>query len=161
MGFSHSPRALPRIMTVPDIISDLDRDETDDGNSDTPSTVTLSKKIIMSNFLPMNAQKDLKSGKWSFSFDEDSLLLQMKDGFTENTEVVYVGSPRVDVDTSEQEEVSQQLLEEFNCVPTFIPSEIYKRFYHGFCKHHLWPLFHYMLPMCPDHGNRCSKQSLF
>ncbi|KAJ6375579.1 hypothetical protein OIU77_000541 [Salix suchowensis] len=115
MDFSHTPRALPRIMTVPGIISDLDGDGTNDGNSDTPSTVTLSKKIIVSNFLPLNAQKDLKSGKWSFSFDEDSLLLQMKDGFTENTEVVYVGSLRADVDTSEQEEVSQQLLEEFNC----------------------------------------------
>ncbi|KAJ6888653.1 alpha,alpha-trehalose-phosphate synthase [Populus alba x Populus x berolinensis] len=154
MNFSQAPRALPRIMTVPGIISDIDGDGTNDGNSDAPSTV---KKIIVSNFLPLNAQKDLKSGKWSFSFDEDSLLLQMKDGFSENTEVVYVGSLRVDVDTSEQEEVSQQLLEEFNCVPTFIPSEIYKNFYHGFCKHHLWPLFHYMLPMCPDHGNRFDR----
>jgi trehalose 6-phosphate synthase/phosphatase len=144
-------------MTVPGIISDVDVDGINDGISDAPSTGSGAKMIIVSNFLPLNAQKDLNSGKWSFSFDEDSLLLQMKDGFSAIPEVVYVGSLRVDVDSSEQEEVSQKLLEEFNCVPTFIPPDIYKNFYHGFCKHHLWPLFHYMLPLCPDHGNRFDR----
>ncbi|KAI9381238.1 hypothetical protein POPTR_015G074000v4 [Populus trichocarpa] len=157
MNFSQSPRSLPRIMTVPGIISDVDVDGINDGISDAPSTGSGAKMIIVSNFLPLNAQKDLNSGKWSFSFDEDSLLLQMKDGFSAIPEVVYVGSLRVDVDSSEQEEVSQKLLEEFNCVPTFIPPDIYKKFYHGFCKHHLWPLFHYMLPLCPDHGNRFDR----
>ncbi|KAJ6339837.1 hypothetical protein OIU77_007726 [Salix suchowensis] len=157
MNFSQSPRSLPKIKTFPGIISDVDGDGTNDGNSDSPSTGNCAKMIIVSNFLPLNAKKDLNSGKWSFSFDEDSLLLQMKDGFSANPEVVYVGSLRVEVDSSEQEEVSQKLLEEFNCVPTFIPPDIYKKFYHGFCKHHLWPLFHYMLPLCPDHGNRFDR----
>ncbi|KAK8627373.1 hypothetical protein V6N13_134985 [Hibiscus sabdariffa] len=35
--------------------------------------------------------------------------------------------------------------------------DIPKKFYLGFCKQHLWPLFHYMLPMCPDHGDRFDR----
>nr|ALN13340.1 trehalose-6-phosphate synthase-7 [Hevea brasiliensis] len=157
LNLPQTPRSLPRVMTVPGIFSDTDGDGSNDGDSDAPLSGCRKKKIIVANFLPLHAQKDLKSSKWSFSFDEDSLLLQMKDGFSINTEVVYVGSLKVDVDTSEQEEVSQKLLEEFNCVPTFLPPDLHKKFYHGFCKHQLWPLFHYMLPMCPDHGDRFDK----
>ncbi|CBI15059.3 unnamed protein product, partial [Vitis vinifera] len=123
LNFPQTPRTLPRVMTVPGIISDV------------------------ANFLPLLAQKDLNTGRWCFSFDEDALLLQMKDGFSSETDVVYVGSLKVDVDTSEQEEVAERLLAEFNCVPTFLPPDLQKKFYHGFCKQYLWPLFHYMLPI--------------
>ncbi|EEF52030.1 probable alpha,alpha-trehalose-phosphate synthase [UDP-forming] 9 [Ricinus communis] len=157
LNLPRTPRSIPRVMTVPGILSDTDGDGSNDGDSDTPSSGCQKKKIIVANFLPLNAQKDSKSGKWTFSFDEEALLLQMKDGFSIDTEVVYVGSLKADVDTSEQEEVSQKLLDEFNCVPTFLSPDLYKMFYHGFCKHHLWPLFHYMLPMCPDHGDRFNK----
>ncbi|KAG8638824.1 hypothetical protein MANES_14G067800v8 [Manihot esculenta] len=157
LNLPRTPRSLPRVMTVPGIFSDTDGDGSNDGDSDAPSSGCGKKQIIVANFLPLHAQKDLNSSKWSFSFDEDSILLQMKDGFSINTEVVYVGSLKVDVDTSEQEEVSQKLLEEFNCVPTFLPPDLHKKFYHGFCKHQLWPLFHYMLPMFPDHGERFDK----
>ncbi|KAG5407901.1 hypothetical protein IGI04_014020 [Brassica rapa subsp. trilocularis] len=52
---------------------------------------------------------------------------------------------------------SQTLFEEFSCVPTFIPQDVHRKFYLGFCKQQLWPLFHYMLPMCPDHGERFDR----
>ncbi|KAE8721688.1 putative alpha,alpha-trehalose-phosphate synthase 9 [Hibiscus syriacus] len=152
---SQTPRRLPRVMTDPGIVSDVDGWETNDG--DAASSECRGKKIIVANFLPLQAQRDIKSGGWSFSFEEDSLLLQMKDGFSSDTKVVYVGSLKVDVDLSEQDEVSGILLEEFNCVPTFLPPDLQKRFYHGFCKHYLWSLFHYMLPMCPEYGNRFDK----
>ncbi|KAG8652536.1 probable alpha,alpha-trehalose-phosphate synthase [UDP-forming] 9 [Manihot esculenta] len=157
LNFSRTPRSLPRVMTVEGIFSNTDSDGSNDGDTNVPSARCYKKKIIVANFLPLHAQKDLETSKWSFSFDEDSLLFQMKDGFSDNTEIVYVGSLKVDVDASEQEEVSQKLLEEYNCVPTFLPPELHKKFYHGFCKHQLWPLFHYMLPMCPDHSNRFDK----
>ncbi|GFZ21264.1 trehalose-phosphatase/synthase 9 [Actinidia rufa] len=98
-----------------------------------------------------------KLPKWCFSWDEDSLLLQMKDGFSLETEFIYVGSLKVEVDASEQEEVAQKLLDNFNCVPTFLPHDLQEKFYHGFCKKQLWPLFHYMLPMCSDHGDRFDR----
>ncbi|OMO59791.1 Glycosyl transferase, family 20 [Corchorus olitorius] len=156
-NFPQTPRKIPRVMTVPGIISKAEGNRSNDGDFDAISSECCEKKIIVANFLPLHAQKDMKSGRWSFSFDEDSLLPQMKDGFSSDTDVVYVGSLKVDVDPSEQDEVSRRLLEEFNCVPTFLPPELQKKFYHGFCKQYLWPLFHYMLPMCPDYGNRFDR----
>ncbi|KAK8586647.1 hypothetical protein V6N13_010233 [Hibiscus sabdariffa] len=145
--FNSPPRRITRAMTDPGIVSKLDA----------ASSGCREKKIIVANFLPLQAQKDINSGGWLFSFDDDSLLLQMKDGFSSDTDVVYVGSLKVDIDSSEQDEVSGRLLEEFNCVPTFLPPDLQKKFYHGFCKKYLWSLFHYMLPMCPDYGNRFDR----
>ncbi|KAL4339454.1 hypothetical protein GQ457_08G035630 [Hibiscus cannabinus] len=152
-----TPRRIPRVMNVPGTVSEVDGFKTNAGDFDALSSECCGKKIIVANFLPLQAQKDIKSGRWSFSFDEDSLLLQMKDGIASDTDVVYVGSLKVDVDPSEQDEVSGRLLKEFNCVPTFLPPDLQKYFYHGFCKQYLWSLFHYMLPMFPDYGNRFDR----
>ncbi|KAF4355489.1 probable alpha,alpha-trehalose-phosphate synthase [UDP-forming] 9 [Cannabis sativa] len=150
-----SPRPLPRVMTVAGIISDLD--SSNDADSDAASSVCRDRKIIVANILPLHAKKDTETGKWCFSFDEDSLLLQLKDGFSSETEVIYVGSLKTEIDVNEQDEVAQTLLEDFNCVPTFLPHDVHKKFYLGFCKQQLWPLFHYMLPICPDHGDRFDR----
>ncbi|KAJ4711137.1 Trehalose-6-phosphate synthase [Melia azedarach] len=157
LDIPQTPRALPRVMTVPGIISDVDGYESNDGDSDVSSSSSRERKIIVANMLPLHAKRDAETGKWCFNFDEDALLLHLKDGFSSETEVIYVGSLKADVDFSEQEEVAQKLLEDFNCVPTFLPNDLQKKFYLGFCKQQLWPLFHYMLPMCPDHGDRFDR----
>ncbi|XP_019176625.1 PREDICTED: probable alpha,alpha-trehalose-phosphate synthase [UDP-forming] 9 [Ipomoea nil] len=149
-----TPRVLPRLMTVPGIISD----GSNDGDSDGTSSICRDRKIVVSNMLPLHAQRDKGTSKWCFSLDKDSLLLQLKDGFSPETEVIYVGCLKADIEPSEQEEVAQRLLDDFKCVPTFLPPDIQKKFYYGFCKQYLWPLFHYMLPMCPDHGDRYDRQ---
>lgn len=149
----HTPRVLPRVITVPGIISDLDGYGSTDGDSD----ACRERKIIVANMLPLHAKRDTETEKWCFSLDEDSLLLQLKDGFSPEMEVLYVGSLKVEIDANEQEEVAQKLLEDFKCVPTFLPHDLQKKFYLGFCKQQLWPLFHYMLPMCPDHGDRFDR----
>ncbi|KAK9117079.1 hypothetical protein Sjap_016026 [Stephania japonica] len=156
LDFPRTPRSLPRVMTVPGVISDMEGDSCNGGDSYAP-VIPRQRNIIVANALPLHAQRDAETGKWRFSFDEDALLLQMKDGFSSETEVIYVGSLKVDVDASEQEEVAQKLLEDFNCVPTFLPAELYRKFYHGFCKQQLWPLFHYMLPISPDRGDRFDR----
>ncbi|XP_065876205.1 probable alpha,alpha-trehalose-phosphate synthase [UDP-forming] 9 [Euphorbia lathyris] len=156
LNLPQAPTSIPRVMTVPGFYAEKDGHGYRNGDSYAPSGFC-KKIIIVANFLPIHAQKDSKSSRWSFSFDEDSLFLQLRDGFSIDSKVVYVGSLKVDVDKSEQDEVSQTLLKEFNCLPTFLPPDVYKKFYHGFCKHYLWPLFHYMLPMCPDHGDRFDK----
>ncbi|KAG2303710.1 hypothetical protein Bca52824_032361 [Brassica carinata] len=152
-------RPLPRVMTVPGIVSELEGDCTGDGSSDVNSSTSSHKrKIIVSNTLPLQAKRDTETGQWRFTWDEDSLLLQLRDGFTPDTEFVYIGSLNADIATSEQEAVSQKLLYDFNCVPTFLPKEMQEKYYHGFCKRHLWPLLHYMLPMFPDHrGDRFDR----
>lgn len=72
-------------------------------------------------------------------------------------EFIYVGCLGYEIPPSEQDEVSQILLEKFNCVPTFLPPDLLSRFYHGFCKQHLWPLFHYMLPLSAELGGRFNR----
>ncbi|KAJ0544797.1 putative alpha,alpha-trehalose-phosphate synthase (UDP-forming), Trehalose-phosphatase [Helianthus annuus] len=151
LDIPHTPRTLPRVMTLPGVINGYD------GDSDSISSGCRERKIIVTNTLPLHIQRDPDTLKLTFSFDEDSLYWQLKDGFSPETEVVYVGSLKVEVDASEQEEVAQKLLEEFNCVPTFLPHDLHKKFYAGFCKQQLWPLFHYMLPICPDHADRFDR----
>ncbi|KAL5997762.1 putative alpha,alpha-trehalose-phosphate synthase [UDP-forming] 7 [Asimina triloba] len=148
---------LPRVMTVPGILSELDDDQANSVGSDIPSSIVQDRIIIVANQLPLKAKRQADGNGWNFCWDEDSLLLQMKDGLPEDMEVIYVGSLRVDVEGSEQDEVSQTLLENFKCVPAFLPPEILSKFYHGFCKRHLWPLFHYMLPFSADHEGRFDR----
>ena len=85
-----TPRSLAKVMTIPGII--CDGNGGCDVDSDTPSSVSRERKIIVTNMLPLIAQKDSEAGRWRFSWDEDSLYLQMKDGFLPETEVIYVGS---------------------------------------------------------------------
>ncbi|KAL5178846.1 putative alpha,alpha-trehalose-phosphate synthase [UDP-forming] 9 [Glycine soja] len=157
LDIPHTPKTIPRIMTVPGVISDLDVCGRYDGDSDVSSSGYRERKILVANMLPLQAKRDIQTGKWCFSLDEDSILLQLKDGFSCDTEVIYVGSLKVEIDAHEQEEVAQKLLEDFNCIPTFLPHDVQKKFYYGFCKQQLWPLFHYMLPMFPDHGDRFDR----
>ncbi|CAI0560687.1 unnamed protein product [Linum tenue] len=147
---SQQPRErkrLSRVMTVPGVISELDDDQANSVASDVQSSLIQDRIIIVANQLPVKAKRRPDNKGWSFSWDEDSLMLQCKDGFHEDMEVIYVGSLRVEVDPSEQDDVSQLLLDKFKCVPAFLPPDILNKFYHGFCKQHLWPLFHYMLPL--------------
>ncbi|XP_056175555.1 probable alpha,alpha-trehalose-phosphate synthase [UDP-forming] 7 [Syzygium oleosum] len=150
-------KRLPRVMTVPVDISELDDDQANSVSSDVPSTIIQDRIIIVANQLPVKAKRRPDNKGWGFSWDDDSLLLQLKDGLPDDMEVLYVGSLRVDVDPSEQDDVSQLLLEKFKCVPAFLPPDILSKYYHGFCKQHLWPLFHYMLPFAANHGGRFDR----
>ncbi|WOL19870.1 putative alpha,alpha-trehalose-phosphate synthase [Canna indica] len=160
LDFSNSVKPLPRVMTTPGIINDIDDGTSTDEDPYTSASVFRDRKIIVANFLPLNSIKDQTTGKWCFTWDEDSLLLQLKDGFSCDTEVIYVGYLKADIDISEQEEVSQKLLEEYNCMPTFLSTDLFVKYYHGFCKQQLWPLFHYMLPICVHKGDLFDR-SLF
>ncbi|XP_073526422.1 uncharacterized protein [Phyllobates terribilis] len=153
-------RSLPRVMTVAGVISELDDDQANSVNSDVPSSIVQDRIIIVANQLPVEAKRRPDNKGWTFSWDEDSLLLQLKDGLPEDMEVLYVGSLRADVQLDEQDDVSQVLLEKFKCVPAFLPQDIHRKYYNGFCKHHLWPLFHYMLPISSSHC-ACFDRSLW
>ncbi|XP_073014324.1 probable alpha,alpha-trehalose-phosphate synthase [UDP-forming] 9 isoform X2 [Typha latifolia] len=150
--FNCAVKPLPHAMTVPGIATDIDGGTCSDEDPNGSTPVAPDRKVIVSNFLPVNCLKDQITGQWSFTMDEDSLLLQLKDGFSSDSEVIYVGNLKVDVEPGEQEEVAQKLLKEHRCIPTFLSSDLQKKFYHGFCKQKLWPLFHYMLPNCLEKG---------
>ncbi|KAJ6836174.1 putative alpha,alpha-trehalose-phosphate synthase [UDP-forming] 6 [Iris pallida] len=173
-SIGHVGKRLPRVMTVAGIISDLD-EERPGGSAGAASSDTSSngpqeaqRIIIVGNQLPLRARRRPGGGGnaagWDFSWDEDSLLLQLKAGLEEldgglgdGVEVVYIGCLKEEVDLREQDEVSQALLEDFRCVPAFLPADLSARFYHGFCKQQLWPLFHSMLPLSRDLGGRFDR----
>ncbi|KAF9625256.1 hypothetical protein IFM89_020842 [Coptis chinensis] len=167
-------RRIPRIMTVAGIISNLEVEEYDNISeasvfSDTSTNnMPRDRTIIVANQLPIRASRKVDNKGWVFTWDEDSLSLQLKDGLLSSTsssssedrdevEVIYVGCLREEIHPSEQDEVSQILLDSFKCVPTFLPPDLFTKFYHGFCKQQLWPLFHYMLPLSPDFGGRFDR----
>ncbi|KAJ9172827.1 hypothetical protein P3X46_016028 [Hevea brasiliensis] len=150
---SREQRRLPRVMSVPGNVSELNDDRELSASSDNPSMVSTDRMIIVSNQLPLKAVRQPDNKGWIFSWNEDSLVLQLKDGLPEDMEVFFVGSLQVDVVPKEQDEVSQILLDRFKCVPTFLPPDVLTKFYDGFCKRQLWPLFHYMLPLSANHGS--------
>ncbi|CAI9779140.1 unnamed protein product [Fraxinus pennsylvanica] len=153
-------RRIPRIMTVSGIMSDIDDDSLESVCSDpSSSSIQRDRIIVVANQLPIKVHRKTDHSKgWMFSWDEDSLLLQLKDGLGgDDIEFFYVGCLKEDIHPSEQDEVSQILLETFKCVPTFVPPDLFSKYYHGFCKQYLWPLFHYMLPLSPDLGGRFNR----
>lgn len=132
--------SIPTVVTKAGIIPGYD-------DSELLSPVPGKRRIInVTNHLPIKAFKDA-CRKWQFELDEDALSLQFKDGLGPDVEILHVGSLKVDVDPTEQDEVSTYLIEKFRCLPVFIQEDLRNKFYHGFCKHYLWPLFHYQLPM--------------
>ncbi|KAL1821363.1 hypothetical protein DCAR_0417782 [Daucus carota subsp. sativus] len=157
MGRERERRRLPRTMTVPGSIAELDDDQAQSVCSDNPSSLATDRMIIVANKLPLKAKRRPDNKGWSFSWDEDSLIFRLKDGLPEDMEVLYVGSLNVDVIPIEQDDVAQVLLERFKCVATFLPPNLLEKFYDCFCKKQLWPVFHYMLPYTADHGNRFDR----
>ncbi|EYU30144.1 hypothetical protein ABFS82_05G047900 [Erythranthe guttata] len=158
-SFTRLSRRIPRIMTVAGIISDSD----DGYSSSSSSAAQRDRIIIVANQLPIKAHRKTDGGGgggggWTFTWDEDSILLQLKDGLApDEIDFIYVGCLKEDIHPNDQDEVSQILLESFKCVPTFLPPDLFSRYYHGFCKQQLWPLFHYMLPLSPDLGGRFNR----
>ncbi|KAF7850011.1 hypothetical protein BT93_L0034 [Corymbia citriodora subsp. variegata] len=125
-------------------------------SEDVDSSAPPEQRIVVANHLPLQAHQDKQTGKWSFEWDRDCLVFQLKDGL--RPDIVYIGSLKADIDIADQEEVSHLLFEKFQCVPTFLSPDMQNKFYHGFCKHYLWPLFHHMLPMSPSQGAQFCRQ---
>ncbi|XP_051125961.1 probable alpha,alpha-trehalose-phosphate synthase [UDP-forming] 7 [Andrographis paniculata] len=157
IGAETERKRFPRVMTLPGNISELDDEQTNSVTSENPSSIAGDRIIIVSNLLPLKAKRRLDNKGWSFCWNDDSLLLQVKNGFSEDMEVLYVGSLPVDIDPIEQDDVSNYLLEKFNCVAAFLPPSLLEKYYHGFCKKQLWPLFHYMLPFTSELGGRFDR----
>lgn len=157
--FGRGEKRFPRVKTVAGVLSELDDENSNSVSSDAPSSVSQERIILVGNQLPLRVHRksDGEHGGWNFSWDDDSLLLQLKDGLPEDVEVVYVGGLKVQIDPSEQDSVAQTLFETFKCVPAFVPPDLFSKFYHGFCKQHLWPVFHYMLPLSPELGGRFDR----
>ena len=75
------------------------------------------------NQLPLQAHRNADDGEGCFNWDEDLLLLQLKDGLGEGIEVTYIGCLKEEVAPNEQDDAAQILLKTFKCVPAFLIPE--------------------------------------
>lgn len=110
-GREKERKRFPRVMIVPGNILELDDEQASSVTSENQSTVAGDRIIVVANLLPLKAKRRPDNKGWSFSWNEDNLLLRVKDGFPEDMEVLYVGSLPVDVDPIEQDDVANYLLE--------------------------------------------------
>ncbi|XP_010914078.1 probable alpha,alpha-trehalose-phosphate synthase [UDP-forming] 9 [Elaeis guineensis] len=146
------PARLPRVMADPGILATAGA-ATDDSPPASPSPRP-GRRIIVAHHLPLRATPDPAAPcGWSFSYDPDALVLQLRSGIPAGVDVLHVGTLRGlpdGLDPAHHDAVAAHLRREFRCVPVLIPPDLHARFYHGFCKHYLWPLLHYLLPLSPS-----------
>nr|CAB3501534.1 unnamed protein product [Digitaria exilis] len=142
-------RRLPRVVTTSGFIDD---------SPASPSSPPRPRTIVVANQLPIRSHRPASPDEpWTFDWDEDSLLRHLHHSSPPSMEFIYIGCLRDDIPPADQDAVAQALLETHKCVPAFLPPDIAERYYHGFCKQHLWPLFHYMLPLSPELGGRFDR----
>eukprot|EP00172_Hildenbrandia_rubra_P003130 Plantae.Rhodophyta-Hildenbrandia_rubra.ctg4638.p1 GENE.Plantae.Rhodophyta-Hildenbrandia_rubra.ctg4638~~Plantae.Rhodophyta-Hildenbrandia_rubra.ctg4638.p1 ORF type:complete len:980 (-),score=167.09 Plantae.Rhodophyta-Hildenbrandia_rubra.ctg4638:1410-4349(-) len=103
--------------------------------------------IIVLYRLPIIATKD-QSGEWNFKWDDDALYLTSL-GLRKGLEALHVRplwigilNTQETIELEEQPIIADRLAREFSCVPVFLPKNVLEKFYQGFCKGVLWPLFH-------------------
>ncbi|MDA7777953.1 bifunctional alpha,alpha-trehalose-phosphate synthase (UDP-forming)/trehalose-phosphatase [Flavobacteriaceae bacterium] len=104
----------------------------------------MSKNIIVSNRLPVQAQKADES--WSFIPTSGGLATGMKSVHQEG-DSLWVGWPGVSsnvLDTKSKLQISNDL-EKYQYRPVFLDDEELDNFYFGFSNKCLWPLFHYFI----------------
>lgn len=134
--------------------------------ADDPGSVDKTERvIIVCNSLPLKMKHDpegssARGHSWEFEMDPDSIYGQSAGGILSGTsaeKVLFLGGLGSEVELFEQEAVSADILERFNCVPVFLGADLKDKHYKGFCKQFLWPLMHYILPMSPASQGRYSK----
>ncbi|XP_062193000.1 probable alpha,alpha-trehalose-phosphate synthase [UDP-forming] 9 [Phragmites australis] len=110
------------------------------------------RRIVVTHRLPLRAEPnpDAPHG-FDFTLDPHALPLQLSRGLPRP--VVFVGAlPSTAASIPASEELAADLLARFSCSPVFLVDGLHKDFYDGFCKHYLWPMLHYLLPLTPSSG---------
>ena len=117
--------------------------------------------LIVSNQLPVVLTKEDAAGRPVFEPDEDALIMQAKAGLRATDEamkVYHVGCLPCHVPLEHQEEVAQQLMQDYNFHPVYLDLDLRDRFYKDFCKQKLWPLLHYLLPLAATSAARFQRE---
>ncbi|CAL9748196.1 unnamed protein product [Musa acuminata subsp. burmannicoides] len=147
------PRRPPRLPPAL-LMSDADADAApgdDDQLSSFSPTPARDRRIVVAHRLPLRVAADpAESSGLAFAWDPDALGLQLRSGLPADAEVLHVGTLPAAVGPAHRAAVSQLLYARFRCLPVFLPADLHHRFYHCFCKHYLWPLLHYLLPLSPS-----------
>ncbi|AQK60672.1 Alphaalpha-trehalose-phosphate synthase [UDP-forming] 5 [Zea mays] len=106
------------------------------------------RRIVAAHWLPLRAAEDPDSPfGFAFSIDHEAVAFQLSRGLP--MPVTFIGT----LPTSVESKVvpSDYLMENFSCLPVYLDDGRHSEFYDDFCKHYLWPLVHYLLPLSPAH----------
>ncbi|KAF0931116.1 hypothetical protein E2562_002475 [Oryza meyeriana var. granulata] len=130
---------LPRVMSV------------SPASPTSPSTPAPVRRVIVSHRLPLRAAVDAASPfGFSFTVDSDTVAYQLRSGLPAGAPVLHIGTLPPPATEAASDELCNYLVANFSCLPVYLPSDLHRRFYHGYCKHYLWPLLHYLLPLTPS-----------
>lgn len=129
--------------------------------------------IVVSAFLPVHLTRS-DGGEWSADWDYEALLsMQTHLRVTRVGTVKWRGwhgnvgggaSSESGVPVDERHKV-EAALRPFNCVPVWVPTNLFGEMYNGFCKGVLWPILHnvasvYSSPTSVNSGNTDSEKNL-
>uniref|UniRef100_A0ACD5YXK7 Uncharacterized protein n=1 Tax=Avena sativa TaxID=4498 RepID=A0ACD5YXK7_AVESA len=135
-----SPLRLPRVMAAGSPSSPA-----------SPSPTGPPRRVIVSHRLPLRAAPDASSPfGFSFTFDAGTVAYQLRSGLPPSAPVLHVGTLPEAAAAAASDELASYLMANFSCLPVHLPADLHRRFYHGFCKHYMWPLLHYLLPLTPS-----------
>jgi len=115
------------------------------------SVLTLNDRlIVISNRLPVSVVWNEELQEWKLSTSSGGLVAGLS-SLGKNTPFLWIGWIGIDVPLERQPELSR-LLAEKNLYPVYLPPQITRDYYNGFCNDILWPLFHYNLLPTFEHG---------
>jgi alpha,alpha-trehalose-phosphate synthase [UDP-forming]/trehalose-phosphatase len=122
------------------------RDNTDSGahSGEESDGDEIGRVLIVSNRLPIVFSKDPTTGRRAIKLASGGLVTALN-GVRSSMQFVWIGWLGQEVTEEEKEELKAQMLEEYRCLPVFLPAEMSSQYYNGFCNNVLWPLFHYEL----------------
>lgn len=98
--------------------------------------------------LPVKLKRDPTTSKWQVAWNHDSLIAKSEGSVAENMKVQWIGCITHEscdefgsLTEDDRHQISAILLT-INCVAIFIDPAILEDHYQGYCKSHLWPMFH-------------------
>ena len=122
-----------------------------------PSPAFISQKkrrvVIVAKQLPVRTTRTA-DGQWKCEWEDTRNFLSALAVLHthDQIDVKWVGCPNTDTPVPvDQQEEYEDLLFDYDCIPVFVTPSLYDRFFHGFCKSVLWPLFHYVMPKSNEH----------
>ncbi|KAE8806506.1 putative alpha,alpha-trehalose-phosphate synthase [Hordeum vulgare] len=135
-----SPLRLPRVMAGASPSSPA-----------SPSQPGPPRRVIVSHRLPLRASPDPAAPfGFRFTVDAGTVAYQLRSGLPASAPVLHVGTLPPAAADAASDELASYLMASFSCLPVFLPADLHRRYYHGFCKHYMWPLLHYLLPLTPS-----------
>jgi trehalose 6-phosphate synthase/phosphatase len=112
--------------------------------SRTPSIQAKQRIFFVCYHLPVVVVQSKKDGIWRASWNESLLSKTEGSAVVSEYDASWVGTvtTRPPLSSDKDKQAVRELLENMNCYPIFLDSEIADNHYLGFCKQVLWPAFH-------------------